>query len=116
MRRAKESDDRVAAELRRDELQHEIGCGGEWFGRERQGVEGLIRDAGAAEHFARQIQIRQRPFEYDGDAIQRLRPSERGWGGLDPPRDGDEFVLTIAVDEERPFRRANWCEQRRRAR
>ena len=73
MRRAEQRDDGLAREVRRHELEHEIERGGVGLGRQRQRVEGLIRNAGIGEHVAREIDVRQRALEH------HRPPIEIGW-------------------------------------
>ena len=77
MRRRQQRERRVACELRRDEFDRQVECGRHRLGRKRPGIGRLVWDAGVAEDFARQIEVRQRTFEHRPpcDRRRRRRPS-----------------------------------------
>ena len=109
MRRTQQRDERRARELGRGELEDDVERGGERFGGKRQRVEGLIRNPGAAEDIAREIQVRQRASEDDADALER-----RTFGGrFDAARDGDELFFAVAVRKHGRVGRARRCQENR---
>ena len=87
----------AAREVRGRAFEHHIDGGGVRFGGQRQRVERFERNARAGKHFAREIEIRQRPRHDQADAVER--DVRRGDVGLDPPRDAFEFVFAIAITE-----------------
>ena len=82
MGRTEQRDDRLAREVRCDELEHQIERSRIRLCRQRQRIEGLIRNAGIREHIPREIHVRQRTLEHHRPAIEIRRP-----GRLDGRRD-----------------------------
>jgi hypothetical protein len=81
MRRAEQRDDRLAREVRRNELEHEVERGGVRLRRQRQRVKRLVGNAGICEHVTRQIDIRQLPLEHNGPACEIVRTGSLHCGG-----------------------------------
>ena len=75
---------RAAGEVRGRALEHDIDSGRVWLRGERQRVERFERNAGAGKHFAREIEVRQRPRHDEADAIER-RLHAAAAIGLDAP-------------------------------
>ena len=93
MRRAHQRDEGRAREAGLRDVQHQIDCGGRRFRRERQRVRDAKRDARAREHLGREIQVRQRPLEYDGHAVDRP-------GFASVTRHGNQLLLAVATHED----------------
>ena len=72
VRRSQQRHRRAAREVRGGAFEHDIDGGGVGFGGERQGVERFERQARAGKHFAREIEVRQRPRDDQADGRDRL--------------------------------------------
>ena len=96
MRRAQQRHHRPAREVRGRAFEHHVDGRGVRLGGERQGVERFERNARAGKHFAREIEIRQRPRHDEADAIERRLHAAPAIG-LDAPRHAFELVLAIAI-------------------
>ena len=96
VRRAEQRHDRLAREVRGDELEDQIERRRIRLCRQRQRVERLIRNAGVRKHIPREIHVRQRPLEHHRAAIEIGRP-----GCLHAGRDRGQLVFAVAAHGER---------------
>ena len=94
MRRSEQRHDCVAAKSDSQGVEHEVDRRDRRLRSQRQRIAGDVRDPCRAKRVAGEIQIRQRAFEDDRDAVQR--PGRlRG----EPPRHGNQLFLAIAMRE-----------------
>ena len=98
VRRSQQGDRRRPGEAAGDPFEDQVERRRERLGRQRQRVAGVVTDAGAAEHVARQVEVRQRPAHDQGHARSLVDPAGPPLG-LEAPGERRQLLLAIAAGE-----------------
>ena len=94
LRRSQQRQARGSREPRRDELDDQIERRRGRLGRQRQPIDSLVRHPRAAEHFVREVEIRQRPGKHHGRGVRAITVV------CGAPGDSHQFFFPIAVNPD----------------
>ncbi len=95
LRRSQQRQGRGSREPRRDELDDQIERRRGRLGGQRQPIDSLVRHPGAAEHFVREVEIRERPGKHHGRGVRAITVV------CGAPGDSHQFFFPIAVNPDR---------------